>query len=376
MLTAACGSGRPRVPVSRPIATPADLPPIPPADGPLRITITYPLPDAVLPAVDSNFIFGSTGTGRASLTINGAGIEVAPNGAFLAYVPVPADGVYHLVATKEGERVTREYAIRPTLAPAVPASGATIIASTILPAGALALPYGETVEISFLGTSGGQAWVRLPDGHRVALVETPLATNASADVANFSASLPATGRTTGVSRYSGVAPAGDWVAIDSAVARPALDNGAGAGTVVGMVFELTQSDTLAERIAVASGMTLPTPAERDSIARLARRFRSVADSLLTFADRFPYLNLRTAIVELVVGNDTARAPLPANVVLLPPECCRHAGRIEGARANVVLDPLDDPELALGERNSVDCDRLIHVATLPERTSFFAHLFRR
>ena len=317
-LLSACGTSRARAPSPRPAPTPADLPAIPAIDGPLRITITYPLPDALLPPVDSNFIFGSTGTGRATLTINGAGIEVAPNGAFLAFLPVPDDGVYHIQATEDGQRVTREYQLRTTPAPTVPSAGATILASTIEPSGALALRYGETIEVSFLGTSGGQATLRLPDGDRIHLVEQSVATGASADIANFSSRLPAAGLTTGVSRYTGVAPAGDWVAIDTTVAWPTLGNALNAGSVIGMVFELAQTDTLAERLAGEAGVRLPTRAERDSIGQLAQRFRSVADSLLSFADRFPYINLRTAILELIVGTDTARLPMPTNMNALPP----------------------------------------------------------
>ena len=192
-LLSACGTSRARVPSPRPAPTAADLPSIPAVDGPLRITITYPLPDALLPPVDSNFIFGSTGTGRATLSINGAGIEVAPNGAFLAFLPVPDDGVYRIQATEDGQTVTREYQVRTTPAPTVPAAGATILAGTIQPSGAHALRYGETIEVSFLGTSGGQATLRLPDGDRIQLIEQPLATGASADIANFSSQLPAAG---------------------------------------------------------------------------------------------------------------------------------------------------------------------------------------
>ena len=39
------------------------------------------------------------GSGRATLMINGAPVDVAPNGAFLAFLPVPQDGRYVLVRT-------------------------------------------------------------------------------------------------------------------------------------------------------------------------------------------------------------------------------------------------------------------------------------
>src|SRR5215212_5639235 len=71
-----------------PAAAPA-LPPIPLVDGPLRPRVQYPSANAVIAARDSNFIFGSVGTGRATLTINGAPVAVLPNGAYLTYLPLP-----------------------------------------------------------------------------------------------------------------------------------------------------------------------------------------------------------------------------------------------------------------------------------------------
>ncbi|HEX8361509.1 MAG TPA: hypothetical protein VF613_15450, partial [Longimicrobium sp.] len=78
------------------------LPPVPSVSGPLRIDVVYPAEDAQLTASDSNFVFGSVGTGDATLTINGAPVEVAPNGAFLAFIPVPRDGVYRVEASSAG----------------------------------------------------------------------------------------------------------------------------------------------------------------------------------------------------------------------------------------------------------------------------------
>src|SRR6185312_4647297 len=65
------------------------LPAIPMVDGPLAPKLVYPEPNQAMTVRDSNFIFGSVGTGRAQLTINGAPVKVAPNGTFLAYLPVP-----------------------------------------------------------------------------------------------------------------------------------------------------------------------------------------------------------------------------------------------------------------------------------------------
>src|SRR5687767_10218009 len=70
-----------------PAATPevaAPLPPIPSVTGPVALRVQYPSANAVVGARDSTFIFGTLGTGEATLTIDGAPVEVKPNGAFLA----------------------------------------------------------------------------------------------------------------------------------------------------------------------------------------------------------------------------------------------------------------------------------------------------
>ena len=77
----------------------------------LEITPTVIVSTAIATR-DSNFIFGSTGSGRATLTINGAPVTVAPNGAWLAFLPVPPDGVYRLQATRDGETAALERRVR------------------------------------------------------------------------------------------------------------------------------------------------------------------------------------------------------------------------------------------------------------------------
>ena len=51
--------------------------------------VEFPSANEAISVRDSNFIFGSVGNGHADLTINGTPVPVAPNGAFLAYLPVP-----------------------------------------------------------------------------------------------------------------------------------------------------------------------------------------------------------------------------------------------------------------------------------------------
>lgn len=78
------------------------LPPVPAVDGPLKIDVVYPRENQVLTSRDSNFIFGSIGSGRAALTVNGVAARVYPNGAFIAWLAnPPADSArYMLVATR------------------------------------------------------------------------------------------------------------------------------------------------------------------------------------------------------------------------------------------------------------------------------------
>lgn len=105
----ACAPSRETARAPEPVST---LPPIPAVEGPLEIDLAYPPPGALRPDVDSTFIFGSVGTGAARLTVNDIRVPVAPNGAFLAYLPVPEDRQYRLVARAGGARDTLLYTYR------------------------------------------------------------------------------------------------------------------------------------------------------------------------------------------------------------------------------------------------------------------------
>jgi N-acetylmuramoyl-L-alanine amidase len=87
------------------------LPPVPEVDGPLVLRVQYPSADQVVTSRDSNFIFGSIGSGRATLRINGHAARVYPNGAFMAFIPNPPGPAprYELVAGRGADtaRLTR-----------------------------------------------------------------------------------------------------------------------------------------------------------------------------------------------------------------------------------------------------------------------------
>ena len=99
------------VPSTRPAAAPS-LPPIPRVEGPLRPTVVYPTPNALVAVRDSNFIFGSVGHGDATLRINGLPVRVEPNGSFLAFLPVPAEPRYELVAARGADTARVEHPVR------------------------------------------------------------------------------------------------------------------------------------------------------------------------------------------------------------------------------------------------------------------------
>lgn len=128
-LIALVGACAPAAVVTTPAPVPAPvpsvgLPDVPSMRGPLAIAVAYPKPGSPLPRVDSTFIFGTVGTGEASLRINGATVPVAANGAFLAFLPLPTDGVWKLDASVGRQNVTGSVAYRmPAPPPPPPPAG-------------------------------------------------------------------------------------------------------------------------------------------------------------------------------------------------------------------------------------------------------------
>lgn len=104
------GAGRIERLVYQPVS-PA-LPAIPAANGPLAIRVIEPTATSQRPRTERTIIYGNVGTGQAALEINGTAVPVAPNGAFIAYLPTPQDGAWRLRAQRGGEEVTQtlEYA--------------------------------------------------------------------------------------------------------------------------------------------------------------------------------------------------------------------------------------------------------------------------
>jgi len=180
LLAAGCASTG-----GQPSAAPAGviestLPPIPPVTGPLSLYVEYPDSLQRIAVSDTNFIHGTTGTGDATLIIDGDFVEVEPNGAFLAWLPVPAASAgdtayYQLIARRGGEVDTLSH---PILLPPVPFEGEPGTpwidsASVIVPVERWAMP-DEQLTLSFRGAPGMQAWLQARSG-RLPVVESPVA---------------------------------------------------------------------------------------------------------------------------------------------------------------------------------------------------------
>jgi len=123
---------------------PAGLPPVEPVVGaPLAPRVIYPVAEQLVSVRDSNFVFGSIGSGDATLTINGAAVAVEPNGAFLAWLPVPrgATPSYTLVVRRGTDSASAVHRIRTpasiSTAPRAIAGAAPAVRT--LPAGPVAL---------------------------------------------------------------------------------------------------------------------------------------------------------------------------------------------------------------------------------------------
>ncbi len=93
-------------------------PVIPSVDGPLNLAVRFPT-QAPLAFGESIGVWGSVGTGRATLKVNERPVRVEPNGAFLAWLPVPAGPApaLELTAGLDGRTVTGRVTLTRALSP-------------------------------------------------------------------------------------------------------------------------------------------------------------------------------------------------------------------------------------------------------------------
>ena len=152
------------------------LPPIPEVTGPLDIYVEYPDSLQRITASDSNFVFGTVGTGDATLIIDGSFVKVDANGAFLAFLPVPAafsgdTARYQLVARRGSDVDTISH---PILLPAAPVDvtreGAWVEAGELERiAERWDLP-GTPIELAAWASPGADVWIE-SGGERFELLE-------------------------------------------------------------------------------------------------------------------------------------------------------------------------------------------------------------
>ncbi|HTI57220.1 MAG TPA: N-acetylmuramoyl-L-alanine amidase [Verrucomicrobiae bacterium] len=229
------------------------LPPVPFVTGPLALKVVYPSPGDVVDARDSSFIFGSAGSGDATVTINGAPVRVWPNGAWIGWIAFPPDSLmqFDIVARTPRDSAHLVWTARRTRRREAPTGALWIDSTSITPRGDLWLPADEYVTVSVRAAEGSSLVLRLPGGGAVpftsvaALDEVPDAIRAfDRDTANLR-------RTTRSDRYVAVlrgrrigADPGPLVGAASAAASATLPS---ADTAQAVIEAVRGTDTVRAR---------------------------------------------------------------------------------------------------------------------------------
>jgi N-acetylmuramoyl-L-alanine amidase len=148
------------------------LPEVPPARGALGIRVVYPPPDAVVRARDSSFLLGSVGTGDASLTINGHPVKVWPNGAWLAWIPLPPDSLmrFRIAARTATDSAMLDYDVRRAGWVPPPPPGLWLDPGSLAPRGRIWWPAGEYLTLSARASEGATLRLVLADSTIVPLL--------------------------------------------------------------------------------------------------------------------------------------------------------------------------------------------------------------
>jgi N-acetylmuramoyl-L-alanine amidase len=155
---------------------PTVLPAIPSVVGPIALRVVYPPAGAQIATRDSNFIFGSVGSGTATLRINGRSVDVKPNGSFLAFLPVPTGlgnaAVYEFEVAQGVDTVRSQHRVTLPAEPlTLPASGPLLVDSnSIAPRARMVLERWDPVRVSATIAGGATAELHLADGARLPMV--------------------------------------------------------------------------------------------------------------------------------------------------------------------------------------------------------------
>jgi len=185
---AAPGRSGPSAPSPSAAAAAPALPPVPLVDGPLVVKVVYPPAGATIQSRDSNFIFGTVGSGKATLTINGAQVPVVPNGSFIAYLPIPpASSPHYSIVAARGPDTARAVQPIKLLPPrlVLADTGRLIVDSgSASPRGTRIARADERIRVSIRAPRNADVKLRMPDGTEQRLVNTSAALDSLRVVGN------------------------------------------------------------------------------------------------------------------------------------------------------------------------------------------------
>jgi N-acetylmuramoyl-L-alanine amidase len=148
------------------------VPAMPAVRGDLELSVVYPKWRDLVDAPDTNFIFGSTGNGDASLTVNGNSVPVWPNGAWFAWIPFPQDSLmeFHLEASVGDQRAELTYLAQRASRFIPPDRPAWIDSTAVTPRGRVWWPAGDEVPITVRAAPGASVRIVFDDGTVLPLV--------------------------------------------------------------------------------------------------------------------------------------------------------------------------------------------------------------
>ena len=208
LLAGACARAAPVLPPMEPAVVPSamtGLPPVPAVSGPLALTVVYPPAGSTIDVRDSTFLFGSTGTGTATMRINGQAVRVWPNGTWLAWLPVPADTLvrFRVVATAGADSSVAMHEVRRARRFRLPSAGLWVDTTSFRPVGRVWWPADEPLPISVRAVAGARVRLVLPGGRAVPLVAVPTFPEVAEAVRAFDRDSLNLARRAGLDRYFG-----------------------------------------------------------------------------------------------------------------------------------------------------------------------------
>lgn len=143
--------------------------------GPLSLKVEYPAEGSVVDARDSSFLFGSTGNGRTSLTVNGLPVRVWPNGAWIAWVPLPGDSLmrFEFQAVLGNDTAGTVRTVRRPSRFIPPPRASWIDTTSFTPSGSVRWPAGEPLALAVRAAPGATLSLWLGDSLLTAFAPDP-----------------------------------------------------------------------------------------------------------------------------------------------------------------------------------------------------------